>query len=76
MNSSSFDYLMVATFAENQAGDERYAQYLRDLRRQHELRERNRQVWAARWQAVRSGFASLTKSVGRINGHGSVATAS
>ncbi|WP_425406112.1 hypothetical protein [Hwanghaeella sp.] len=76
MNAVGFDYLMVATLTENRSNDERQAQYYRELRREAELQERNRQAWKARWNAVRSLFAATTKRPLQTGVVGPVATAS
>lgn len=76
MKTFGFDYLMVATLADNRAGDERQAQYFRELRREAELQERNRQIWQARRKAVLSVATNLAKRLS-IGGNGrAVAAAS
>jgi len=76
MKTFPLDYMMVATLADTRVDDERQAQYYRELRREAELQERNRQVWNARWNAVRSLFASAAKPAVQAGSNGTVATAS
>lgn len=76
MKTFGFDYLMVATLADMQPNDERQAQYYRELRREAELRERNRQVWQARWNTVRSLFVSAAKRPVQVGNTGPMAAAS
>lgn len=76
MKSFGFDYLMVATLADTRIDDERQMQYFRELRREAEQQERNRQAWKARWKAVRSLVAPIAKRMARAGTSGQVAAAS
>lgn len=76
MKTFALDYMMVATLADTRVDDERQAQYYRELRREAELQERNRQVWNARWNAVRSLFASTAKPAAQTGNSGPLAAAS
>lgn len=76
MKTFSLDYMMVATLADTRVDDERQAQYYRDLRREAELQERNRQIWIGRWNAIRSLFASAAKPAAQAGNNGPFAAAS
>ena len=76
MKTFALDYMMVATLADTRVDDERQAQYYRELRREAELQERNRQVWNARWSAVRSLFASAANPTVQAGNNGPFAAAS
>ncbi|RVU34759.1 hypothetical protein EOI86_18090 [Hwanghaeella grinnelliae] len=76
MKTFALDYMMVATLADTRVDDERQAQYYRELRREAEMQERNRQAWNARWKAVRSLFASTAKPTVQTGNAGPIAAAS
>lgn len=76
MKTFALDYMSVATRVDTYVDDERKAQYYRELRREAEQQERNRHVWQARWNAVRSLFASAVKRTAHVGNGGRVAAAS
>lgn len=76
MKTFGFDYMMVATLADTRVSDERQAQYYRELRREAELQERNRQTWQARREAVRSMLKSIVKRLSHDGNGGPIAAAS
>lgn len=76
MKTFGFDYLMVATLSNSPNDNERQAQYFREMKREAERQERNRQAWKARRKAFAATLASVGKRFSHIGAGNRVAAAS